>query len=128
MPKYTTILRPTQSDRDAFALHVFTPLLMKQIKEGTKFPLNAVRLGSNGYTSLILVDSIQILGPSELRDISHEPLPGTNGRAVCVLFTNSPVKIVSNINIRANIEKYIIDCSEPKTIEEVTEQVLRVYA
>lgn len=85
------------------AIHVFVPALMKRQEQGWKAndgpPVMAVRSALYGYRKMRLYRKVEILPPA--RDAAHaaelvemtEPLPGTNGRGVAILFTTCALRV-----------------------------------
>jgi hypothetical protein len=71
-------------------------ILAKNLKEvdaaGKPLPVVAIRSASSPDKYLV-VRHVEILGPSALFHTPEDPVPGTDGRAVCVLRTSAPLRI-----------------------------------
>jgi len=75
------------------AIHVFTPALQHRLTtKNCLLPVMAVREAPL-YNMLRLFQRVEILGPSSLDPLFHDPLPGTNGRGVAILFTEAPLLV-----------------------------------
>ena len=76
------------------AVHVLTPALQERLKDKTStLPVIAVRSSNKDYSRMRLYRWVEILGPSFIGEIFDQPLPGTNGRAVAVLFSEYPLQV-----------------------------------
>jgi len=76
------------------AVHVLTPALQERLKDKTStMPVVAVRSSNGNYSRMRLYRWVEILGPSWIGEIFDNPLPGTGGRAVAVLFSEYPLQV-----------------------------------
>lgn len=76
------------------AVHVLTPALMARFKDKSlATPVVAVRSSQGEFTRMRLYRHVEILGPSFLGEDFDNPLEGTGGRAVAVLFTEYPLNV-----------------------------------
>ena len=76
------------------AIHVLTPALQERLSnKATRKPVVAIRSALHNYEKFILARGVKIHGPSEMFEDFENPLPGTGGRAVCVLMTEHAVEI-----------------------------------
>lgn len=73
-------------------VHIVAKALMANKESNAGLPVIAVRPATNPYR-FIMVEHAEILGPCTLRHTPEDPVPGTDGRAICVLRTIAPVKI-----------------------------------
>jgi hypothetical protein len=78
------------------AIHVFVPRLQERQKTGwvanTGDPVMAVRSSLYGYAKMRLYRRVEWDGPTELVEMV-EPLPGTGGRGVAIVFTTAPLTV-----------------------------------
>jgi len=103
---------------EQFAFHVFTPALVYRLENPCDLPVMALRSSLDNYQSMVLFHKIDVLGPSSLEPLFDEPLPGTNGRGVAIMFTESPMQVWYPEKQRpAKIKTK--DGSNPKQILEV---------
>lgn len=86
------IIKPKTGER--FAFHVFTPALQYRLENSScNLPVMALRSSLTGFQSMLLFHKIEVLGPSSLEPLFEEPLPGTGGRGVAIMFTQSPMEV-----------------------------------
>lgn len=92
-PELTSeIIIPKAGER--FAFHVFTPALQYRIKNPEcNMPVMALRSSRADYAEMRLYHKIEVLGPSSLEPMFDDPLPGTAGRGVAIMFTESPMRV-----------------------------------
>lgn len=102
------------------AIHVFTPSLQDRLKNGGDQPVMAVRSGLHNYEKMRLYRKVDILGPSEMVELFDNPLPGTNGRGVAILFTDHALRVW----FEGDRQPPIIDTAD-KSAEAVVEAVKR---
>lgn len=97
LPAGTALLIETLPGGIERCVHVFTPAVILSNKQGyqnQRIPLMAVRSSRHRYAVMRLYQNIEILGPSELRQIKNNPLrTGTGGQASLALFTTAPIRI-----------------------------------
>lgn len=76
------------------AVHVLTPALMERFKDRESImPVVAVRSSHGDFTRMKLYRHVELLGPSFLGEDFENPLEGTGGRAVAVLFTEGAIQV-----------------------------------
>jgi len=76
------------------AFHVFTPALQYRLENsGSKLPVMALRSSLHNYEKMKLYVRIEALGPSSLEPLFGNPLPGTGGRGVAIMFTEFPLRV-----------------------------------
>ena len=75
------------------AVHVFTKQLMERMKKDDDQCLWVVRSALYNYKKALVVKSISIKGPCTGEDRFKDPLPGTGGRGVAILFTTAEIEI-----------------------------------
>lgn len=73
-------------------VHVLAPILKENLENGTKKPMVGIRLESNPG-QVRIVQGVEIRGKVTMMPDISNPVPGTGGRAVCVLKTTSPIII-----------------------------------
>lgn len=73
-------------------VHVVAKVLKENIENGTDKPVIGIRRVDNP-DKVRMVDGVQILGPSILKYTPDNPVPGTDGRGICVLRTSAPLVI-----------------------------------
>lgn len=74
------------------AIHVYVPALQSRFEKGNdKRPCMAVRsIGADGkWSRMRLYRRVSWNGPTRLVEHFDEPLPGTNGRGVCIVYTTA---------------------------------------
>ncbi len=74
----------------ARVVHVFVPALTKRFEGEKDNPLCCVRRADN-LTRRYLYKKVEFMGAAELSET--DPLPGTNGRGICVMKTTGPLKV-----------------------------------
>lgn len=84
------------------AIHVYVPALMKRQTDGWKVndgpAVMAVRSALYGFRKMRLYRKVEILRPSRGDSVAElvemeQPLPGTNGRGVAILFTTCALRV-----------------------------------
>lgn len=73
-------------------VHVLAPVLKENMEQGTNKPIVGVRLASKPKR-VRAVHGVEIRGKVVLMQDMANPVPGTGGRAVCVMKTSSPITI-----------------------------------
>jgi hypothetical protein len=53
----------------------------------------ALRSSLHGFTKMKLYQRIEALGPSSLDPLFENPLPGTGGRGVAIMFSEFPLRV-----------------------------------
>lgn len=103
------------------AIHVLTPALVNRLKNGGEEPLMAVRSSEDGYKTLQLFRKVTWHGPTQLMENFEDPLPGTSGRGVAVIYTTA--KLICTYEHLSPVVK-----SNPKDpIEDVYERCKELY-
>ena len=107
------------------AFHVFTPALMYRLDRNNpiEMPVMALRLQSDNYEQMMLFDQIECLGRSSLDPLFDNPLPGTNGRGVAIMFTESRLRCW----FRGRKIPVKIDCTEGRDPKDILKDVIRSY-
>lgn len=72
-------------------VHVYVPALQERFSGTEGNPLCCVRALSN-LSRRNMYSKVEFLGASELAEI-QEPLPGTNGRGICVMITKGALRV-----------------------------------
>jgi len=72
-------------------VHLNSDQLKKRMESGEELPLVCVRLVSRPG-KMYIYRKVEILGPSSLAEIEHA-LPHTNGRGICPLITEAPLRV-----------------------------------
>jgi hypothetical protein len=120
MPK--VVIKPELNEKIAF--HVFTPALVYRMNPANNLdlPVSALRLERDNYEKMYLFDEIECTGKSKLTSLFDNPLPGTNGRGVSILFTTSSVvcSFIGDMPVA-------IDCSKDRTPEQILQDVIKIY-
>lgn len=76
------------------AFHVFTPALQYRLENSqSQLPVMALRSSLHDYSKMKLYVRIECLGPSSLDPLFGNPLPGTGGRGVAIMFTEFPLRV-----------------------------------
>lgn len=76
------------------AFHVFTPALMHRTENpNSVIPCMALRSSAHEYKKMRLYNRIECMGPSALEPLFGNPLPGTGGRGVAIMFTEFPLRV-----------------------------------
>lgn len=76
------------------AFHVFTPALQHRLENNAStLPVMALRSSVHNYGKMKLYARIECLGPSSLDPLFGNPLPGTGGRGVAIMFTEFPLRV-----------------------------------
>lgn len=91
-------------------IHIFVPELQKRMQEGGDNPIWAVRTSvadhdGKRWNRMILCRKVEWNGPTKGVEHFDDPLPGTGGRGVAVVYTEAPITIY-----------WDADSEEPKTI------------
>jgi len=116
------IITATPGVRRAF--HVFTPALQHRLThKGSNLPVMALRSSLHGFTKMKLYHRIQALGPSDLEPLFDNPLPGTGGRGVAIMFTEFPLQVW----YPEGHKPATIDTPDSRKPDEILEEVLRKY-
>lgn len=107
------------------AFHVFTPALMyrQDPSNQIEMPVMALRLQSDNYEKMMLFDRIECLGKSNLEPLFDNPLPGTNGRGVAIMFTESRLRCW----FKGRKIPVKIDCTEGRDPKAILKDVIRSY-
>jgi len=71
-------------------VHVVAKMLQQNFATGQHRPMVGIR-NKNALGKFVLTHHASILGPSQLLHTPQSPLPGTDGRAICVLHTEAPI-------------------------------------
>lgn len=118
-------LEPSSSPPEEFAFHVFTPALMHRIQHGLKcnLPCMALRSSLDNFETMVLYHQIDVLGESSLRPLFAKPLPGTNNRGVCIMFTKATLRVWYPSN------KPLVQISTANTRkpEDIMNEVMSLY-
>jgi hypothetical protein len=116
------ILKPKEGN---IAFHVFTPALMYRLDKNNpiEMPVMALRLSTDNYEQMMLFDKIECLGQSSLDPLFENPLPGTNGRGVAIMFTKGRVRC----HFRGRKVPVKIDCTEGRDPKAILADVIRSY-
>jgi hypothetical protein len=86
------IVKPKAGEN--FAFHVFTPALQYRASNPKcNMPVMALRSSLTNFEEMVLYHQIDVLGPSSLKPLFDQPLPGTGGRGVAIMFTASPMEV-----------------------------------
>lgn len=72
-------------------IHVFAPALKERFEGNKDNKLCCVR-NANNLTRRYMYKKVECLGPSQLVELD-EPLPGTNGRGICVMVTTEAIRV-----------------------------------
>lgn len=72
-------------------VHVYVPALQERFNGAEGNPLCCVRALSN-LSRRNMYSKVEFLGAAELAELS-EPLPGTNGRGICVMITKGALRV-----------------------------------
>ena len=76
------------------AFHVFTPALQYRLSNSdSQLPVMALRSSIHNYGLMKLYHRIEALGPSSLEPLFDNPLPGTGGRGVAIMFTEFALRV-----------------------------------
>lgn len=76
------------------ALHVFAPALAhRKANPGNTLPVMALRSSLHNYGKMRLYHRIDMLGPASFEEIFDNPLPGSGGNAVAIVFTEFPIQV-----------------------------------
>jgi len=76
------------------AFHVFTPALQYRLENSaSQLPVMALRSSIHNYSKMKLYTRIEAMGPSSLDPLFDNPLPGTGGRGVAIMFTEFPLRV-----------------------------------
>lgn len=73
-------------------IHILAKVLGENLANGLDKPCTAIRDAANP-DKYIVVRHVDILGPSSIRLTPEDPIPGTDGRAICVLRTSAALRI-----------------------------------
>lgn len=116
------ILKPKAGN---IAFHVFTPALIYRLDKSNpiEMPVMALRMQSDNYEKMMLFDRIECLGKSSLDPLFDQPLPGTNGRGVAIMFTDARVRCW----FRGRKIPVKIDCTEGRDPKAILVDVIRSY-
>lgn len=121
---HSTNISPRRDE--TFAFHVFTPALLHRLNEDADPPLDlpvmALRSSKQNYNTMLLFDRIEVQGPSQLEPLFDNPLPGTGGRGVAIMFTKS----ILHCSFRGNPPQ-AIDCDDKRTPKEIFADVISLY-
>ena len=115
----TRIFRPKTGQQ--FAFHVFTPALLERTTNKVEYPVMALRFSEENYQNMILLDQIDCLGESQLLPLFDNPLPGTGGRGVAIMFTKSPILC----HYKQKLKKF--DCNDSRTPKDILDDVVNFY-
>lgn len=73
-------------------VHVIAKNLKEVLDSGKKMPMIGVRLESKP-DKVLLCHHCEIMGPAKIAATPKKPVPGTDGRGICVLRTTAPLKV-----------------------------------
>jgi hypothetical protein len=73
-------------------VHIVAKNLVANREKGTNLPLVGIRRVAD-LDRHIVVRHVNILGPSTLVHRPELPLPGTDGRAICVMWTDAALEV-----------------------------------
>lgn len=108
------------------AIHVLTPALQYRLdNKGTSdLPVMALRSSIHNYSKVKLYTKIECLGPSSMNPLFDEPLPGTGGRGVAILFTEFALRVW----YPEGQKPATIDTPDGRNPKEILEEVLLKYS
>lgn len=86
----------TQRIRGKFIIHVAAPVLMRNRQEGRDDPVIAVRLAFDWENSVMFCRKVEWTGPTRMVHRPTTPIPGTNGRGISFIETDSPLVIFND--------------------------------
>lgn len=94
-PKPDMVVNPmTKPILGAFVIHIAAPVLMKNRAEGRNDPVIAVRQAyTNWATDVHFARRVEWSGPTRMVHRPTTPVPGTNGRGVAFLETDSELTL-----------------------------------
>ncbi len=75
-------------------VHVLVSALHHRFQTGEKVQLVCVR-SAKRPGAYKLYRKVECLGPASLEEI-ETPLPGTNGRGICVMVTDAPLRVFTD--------------------------------
>lgn len=106
-----------------FAIHALPLALQHRLTNPTcQLPVMALRSSDSNYTKIRLFYRIELLGPSCLEPLFKDPLPGTAGRGVAILFTYFPLRVW--LPERTKIKTIESEGRDPK---EIMQEILRRF-
>lgn len=106
------------------AFHVFTPALQYRLEnKGSALPVMALRSSNHKYGKMKLYARIETLGPASLDPLFDEPLPGTGGRGVAIMFTEFPLRVW----YPEGQKPPVIDTPDGRNPKEILEEVKLKY-
>ena len=108
------------------AIHVFTPALMHRLAnkaKGSTLPVMALRSSLHDYSKFKLYQRIELLGPSSMDPLFDQPLTGTGGRGVAILFTEFAIRVWRY----EDETPAVIDSADSRKPEEILADVLAKY-
>jgi len=106
------------------AFHVFTPALQYRLENSqSKLPVMALRSSLHEYSKMKLYVRIECLGPSSLDPLFGNPLPGTGGRGVAIMFTDFPLRVW----YPEGQKPPVIDTPDGRNPKEILEEVKLKY-
>lgn len=111
-----------------WAYHVFTPALVYRLANpDSRVPVMALRSPESGYRLMRLFHQIDCLGPSQLRPLFENPLPGTAGRGVAIQFTSAPIRVWWTGSRRRVLLPAEVFCPDDRTPQAILEDVFALY-
>lgn len=106
------------------AVHVMTPVLLERIKDKkNNRPAMALRSSLHNYSKVKLYERIEFMGPSSLDPLFDNPLPGTDGRGVAIMFTDFPLRVWYYEDQKPRI----IDSTDGRKAEDVLKDIKTKY-
>lgn len=106
------------------ALHVFTPALQYRLENNaSELPVMALRSSIHNYSKMKLYVRIECLGPASFDPLFDNPLPGTGGRGVAIVFTEFPMRVW----YPEGQKPAVIDSPDGRSPKDILEEVKLKY-